>query len=65
MTLPKHVQARVLGADILSRGAQGLHCIAYSPLGQGNGGLLTLPQVLKVAEETGRPPAQACCPCSS
>ncbi len=33
--------------------------MAYSPLGQGAGGLLTLPEVLRVAEEVGRPPAQA------
>ena len=38
---------------------QGLRSVAYSPLGQGNGGLLALPEVLRVAEETGRSPAQA------
>ena len=51
------------GRSQMSHGAQGLHCVAYSPLGQGNGGLLTLPEVLKVAEETGRPPTQARRPC--
>ncbi|KAK9825868.1 hypothetical protein WJX81_006636 [Elliptochloris bilobata] len=51
---PRLAQRRLVGFCV----RKGLRCVAYSPLGQGNNGLLTLPEVLKVAEETGRSPAQ-------
>lgn len=38
--------------------SQGVHCVAYSPLGVGKEALLQHPAVLEVAAETGKTPAQ-------
>ena len=37
---------------------QGVHCVAYSPLGHGSYLLFDLPEVKAIAEEVGRSPAQ-------
>jgi len=37
---------------------QGVTCVAYGPLGHGKEGLLTHPEIEKVAEEVGKTPAQ-------
>ncbi len=40
---------------------QGVHSVAYSPLGHGSGGLFDLPAVKEIAEEVGKSPAQVGC----
>ena len=42
--------------ELLSR--QGVTCVAYGPLGHGKEGLLTHPEIEKIAEEVGKTPAQ-------
>ena len=37
---------------------QGVTCVAYGPLGHGKEGLLTHAEITKIAEETGKTPAQ-------
>ena len=37
---------------------QGVTCVAYGPLGHGKEGLLTHPEIEKVAQEVGKTPAQ-------
>ena len=42
----------------MCRFLQGVHCVAYSPLGHGSSVLFDLPEVKAIAEEVGHTPAQ-------